>query len=91
MYRDVEQVRILVAGGDGTVGWVLQAMDKYNFAEYPPVCDSGVFTDFQIAVLPLGTGNDLSRSLKWGGGYAGENLIPLLKLIEAAKPVAFDR
>lgn len=51
MFRKVAtQMRILVAGGDGTVGWVLSTLDSLNWPSYPP-----------MALLPLGTGNDLSR------------------------------
>jgi diacylglycerol kinase family enzyme/Ca2+-binding EF-hand superfamily protein len=72
--------RAVACGGDGTVGWVLSTFDKINLHPNPP-----------LAILPLGTGNDISRTLNWGPGYVGEDLAPILNKARAAKPVAMDR
>ncbi|XP_036408799.1 diacylglycerol kinase epsilon [Megalops cyprinoides] len=78
-------VRVLVCGGDGTVGWVLDAIDTMKLKgqeQFAP----------RVTILPLGTGNDLSNSLGWGAGYAGE--IPVeqvLRNILDAEVVKMDR
>jgi len=44
-----------------------------------------------VAVLPLGTGNDTSRILGWGGGYSNEDIVGVLESICSAQPVLMDR
>uniref|UniRef100_A0A672QVQ5 Diacylglycerol kinase n=1 Tax=Sinocyclocheilus grahami TaxID=75366 RepID=A0A672QVQ5_SINGR len=78
-------VRVLVCGGDGTVGWVLDAIDTMKLKgqdQFIPL----------VTILPLGTGNDLANSLGWGAGYAGE--IPVeqvLRNVLEAEVIKMDR
>ena len=44
-----------------------------------------------IAILPLGTGNDMARVLGWGGGYNNESLVELLAQVQRAHVVVVDR
>ncbi|XP_024032505.1 diacylglycerol kinase 7-like, partial [Morus notabilis] len=56
-----ERMRVMVAGGDGSVGWVLGCLGSLNEQGREPVPPVGI--------IPLGTGNDLSRSFGWGGSF----------------------
>ena len=80
MFRHVPNVKLLACGGDGTVGWLLSVLDKVTI-EPPPA----------VGVLPLGTGNDLSRSLGWGGGYIDEPISKILSSLQNADSVLMDR
>lgn len=72
--------RVLVCGGDGTVGWVLGVLEKLQLEYTPPV-----------AILPLGTGNDLARVMGWGGGFTGGSIEPVLRSVGSAHVALLDR
>jgi diacylglycerol kinase (ATP) len=74
------RLRILVCGGDGTVSWIVSTIEKMNLQRWPP-----------IAILPLGTGNDLARIHGWGGGYNNESLINILEQVSEGYISWLDR
>ncbi len=79
-FTKLPKARILVCGGDGTVSWILQALEALSDSKPPP-----------IAILPLGTGNDLARIHGWGGGYTNENILSLLEEVSKSYVSLLDR
>jgi hypothetical protein len=69
------RLRVLVAGGDGTVAAIINSSLHLDSDKRPP-----------IAILPLGTGNDLARTLGWGGTADTDNLASCLLDVCNAKP-----
>jgi diacylglycerol kinase (ATP) len=73
---------IIACGGDGTVGWVLSALDTSQMQ----------YMDFvSVGVIPLGTGNDMARFLGLGVGYRGESLAPVIQGLANAESRLLDR
>ncbi|XP_055374995.1 diacylglycerol kinase eta isoform X2 [Condylostylus longicornis] len=80
LFRHFELFRILVCSGDGSVGWVLSEIDRFDMHQ----C--------QVAVLPLGTGNDLARVLGWGSSCDDDAHLPqILERYETASVKMLDR
>lgn len=107
VFRHIQDYKILVCGGDGTIGWVLQCLDNVG---QDSECSSP-----PCAIVPLGTGeyffllhlladdetfyddsieigNDLARVLRWGPGYTGgEDPLNLLRDVIDAEEIRLDR
>ncbi|XP_023721656.1 diacylglycerol kinase theta isoform X5 [Cryptotermes secundus] len=84
VFRHIKDYKILVCGGDGTIGWVLQCLDNVG---QDSECSSPA-----CAIVPLGTGNDLARVLRWGPGYTGgEDPLNLLRDVIDAEEIRLDR
>jgi diacylglycerol kinase (ATP) len=70
-HKHKNNLKIIACGGDGTVGWVLSVLDEMDFGSNRPA----------VAIIPLGTGNDLARTLGWGGGFNNESIKGILNKI----------
>nr|DBA25974.1 TPA: hypothetical protein GDO54_010291 [Pyxicephalus adspersus] len=81
LFQKFDTFRILVCGGDGSVGWVLSEIDALNLHK-----------QCQLGVLPLGTGNDLARVLGWGSACDDDAQLPqILEKLERAGTKMLDR
>lgn len=111
---------ILVAGGDGTIAWLLNTIDKLELKVnvlffildirralalaltkfQHPVYIYCVYYVFitrsqpvpSVAIIPLGTGNDLSRVLGWGKEHDSYlDPLEILWKVQAAEKLMLDR
>ncbi|KAK3859609.1 hypothetical protein Pcinc_034294 [Petrolisthes cinctipes] len=73
--------RVVAAGGDGTVCWVMNAIHKMKFERVP-----------EVAILPVGTGNDLSSALGFGWKLRRNfKAAKYLDQLDKATPAKLDR
>lgn len=78
--------RLLVCGGDGSAAWVLEAIKKAKLTGW----DGKPYWP-AMALLPLGTGNDLARVLGWGKGVRFEAIRASLDSLNSARVALLDR
>jgi diacylglycerol kinase (ATP) len=61
---EAHPLRVVVAGGDGTVMWTIQEAIAHGIDT----------TRIAFGVIPYGTGNDFARALGWGGSSPGSGI-----------------
>ncbi|XP_054813789.1 diacylglycerol kinase 5-like isoform X2 [Prosopis cineraria] len=80
--RTMERLKLIVAGGDGTAGWLLGVVCDLKLPHPPP-----------IATVPLGTGNNLPFAFGWGKKNPGtdeHSVESFLKQVMEAKEMKID-
>lgn len=70
--------RVVAVGGDGTIGYVLSRLRHRRRK------------DVEIGLIPLGTGNDLGRSLGVFGVYDQKGLLACVQRLLKAPAIRFD-
>ncbi|KAI3838190.1 hypothetical protein MKX03_024834 [Papaver bracteatum] len=89
LYARLEKLKLCgdgfaaVAGGDGTTGWLLGVVCDLKLSHPPP-----------IATVPLGTGNNLPFSFRWGKknpGTDSQSVKSFLEQVMKAKEMKIDK
>ncbi|KAL8048781.1 hypothetical protein ABFX02_07G089100 [Erythranthe guttata] len=77
-----EKLKIVVAGGDGTAGWLLGVLSDLKLSRPPPV-----------ATVPLGTENNVPFAFGWGKRNPGtdrKSVLSFLERVRKAKTMSLD-
>ncbi|XP_057792463.1 diacylglycerol kinase 5-like [Salvia miltiorrhiza] len=77
-----KNLKIIVAGGDGTAGWLLGVVSDLKLSQPPP-----------IATMPLGTGNNLPFAFGWGKRNPGtdrSSVLSFMDQVRKAKEMKID-
>ncbi|KAI9083199.1 hypothetical protein K1719_034932 [Acacia pycnantha] len=80
--KTTERLKLIVAGGDGTAGWLLGVVCDLKLSHPPP-----------ITTVPLGTGNNLPFAFGWGKKNPGTDqhaVESFLKQVMEAKEMKID-
>jgi diacylglycerol kinase (ATP) len=77
LFLELPRLRILVCGGDGTAKWIMGVLEELDPDCWPP-----------IAILPLGTGNDLGQSRTQSRGGRHRVALPASWLVWACARAA---
>ncbi|CAN0154633.1 unnamed protein product, partial [Ectocarpus fasciculatus] len=90
LFQHTKDTKVLICGGDGTMGWILSCIDRLRMAAEPSPSLSE--ENFPVAMMPLGTGNDLARTFGWGPGFTRAMLKPkFLDRVKEAPAARLDR
>lgn len=88
-------VRVLACGGDGTCGWIYSSLDQVwsTILGNKGLVHTSQYKDhLPLAIMPLGTGNDLSRQYHWGPSFQNHmKEKSMISAVESAKLRCLDR
>jgi diacylglycerol kinase family enzyme len=87
LFASLSKFRILICGGDGTITWILNTVEQWHQQQQ----HQQHMTMPSIAILPIGTGNDLANELGWLECIQNHALSSFLEQVLNAHSISLDR